>query len=74
MAEIRYCKKCGCYIPDSSAQCVACGYDAFGRIAPFYSGDGGQGTYYQPNAGGDGGRGSCGFQVVYLNAEDYADE
>lgn len=27
MNPARYCKECGCYVPDNNDKCLACGYD-----------------------------------------------
>lgn len=27
MNPARYCKECGCYVPDNNNKCLACGYD-----------------------------------------------
>lgn len=37
MKEVKYCKECGCYIPDDWEKCPACGFEfhnPFGNLHP----------------------------------------
>lgn len=50
MKESRYCKKCGCYIPDNFNKCLACNNEVNEEKAISYKkgigGSGGQGHPY----------------------------